>query len=267
MIKTLISLLTLNLTFSLSLNATESSPWNNNGVAGICQKELLLFAATSGMDKENYRQSLGDRYDETVYRSLSEKIGSWSEVHLYEKKLPFIYKIDDEKMTKFSFDQSCALSTEQVKWPHHLEKALSIVMPEDWRNDDLKQLVAKNKKGVIYSWSPKFTYSVLVLPLMEKLAHEMGYEFTAVVDPRASKKEILASLKLLPKDSLKKYRMMASDKKFNRNVSIDLFMRSAFNHYPITFVYNNNKIHPRFVTGVMTDNGFKELVKTYATEL
>lgn len=263
MIKFLLPLLSL----TSILHAAELSPWKNHSSFGLCQNEFMLFAQTSGLDSEVFRETVADRYDETVYRNLSNKIGSWSEVHLIEKKIPFVYKIDDEKMTKLSFDSSCAPTSELVAFPDHLEKVLSKTMPEDWKNEDLRQLVSKNKKGMIYSWSPKFTYSVLALPQMERLAQELGYEFTAVVDPRASREEILASLAKLPKPSIKKFRMLASDKKFIRNASIDLFMRSAFNHFPVTFVYNNNKIHPRFVTGVMTDNGLKEIVKTYAGEL
>lgn len=233
----------------------------------LCQKEFENFSKNSGLDGLQFRAESGDRYDEQVFRSLPLAIGEWSEVHISERKIPFVLKMDDEKLVKHSFSAACEPTMENAKWPDSLEAVFSRTMAEDWKNADLKKLVSTEKKGVIYSWSPKFTYSVLVLPKMEQLAHAMGYEFTAVVDPRASREEILASLKALPKQTSLKLRSLASDKKFTRNMSLDLFMRAAFNHYPVTFVYNKGKIHPRFVTGVMTDNGFKKLVETYAGEL
>ncbi|MDO9184333.1 MAG: hypothetical protein Q7U04_18100, partial [Bacteriovorax sp.] len=233
-----------------------------------CQKEFLEFIDVETIDKkEGGRQIVADSYDEVVYRNVSDKIGAWTEVHLLEKKTPYIYKIEDENIMKYSFDENCQKISENSQWPSLLEKVLSRVQPEDFKNDNLRSFVGTQKKGVIYNWSPKFSYSVFLLPKIEKLAKELGYEFIAVVDPRSSNKEIAASLKIIAKKLPANSRLLASENKINRNVSIDLFMRSGFNHYPVTFVSNKGKIHPHFITGIMTDEGFKDLFKIYTEEL
>ncbi|MFA6236384.1 MAG: hypothetical protein WC635_03565 [Bacteriovorax sp.] len=263
MIKITITILSI----ATTVCASEQAPWKKHQEEMKCKNEFQSLVVSAGIEKEHFRKDIGESYNETVYRSIPETIGNWAEVHLTEKKAPFIYKIVDEKIMKYSLNESCIANVENTQWPHYLEKILSNTMSEDWSNKDLKNLVNTGKKGIIYTWSPKYTYSLLALPQVQRLAKEMGLDFVAVVDPRSSKKEILASLKVLPKVESFKFRNLASDKKFYRNISIDLFMRASFNHYPVVFAYSNKKIHPRFVTGLMTDQGFKDLVQTYAKEL
>lgn len=232
-----------------------------------CVPQFEKFSSEMKLDTISFREEPGSSYKESVFRSLPKKVGVWTEIHLSEKSSPYILQIENDKMLKYSFDSSCSLRVTNELWPAHIEKFFSRTMPEDWGNNDLVNLISTQKKGVIYSWSPKFSYSVLMLPEVERQALSMGYEFISVVDPRASREEILESLKVLPKNIAKKMRALANDKKFNRNVSYDLFMRTAFNHYPVTFVYDKGQLHPRTIIGVMTEVGFRDLANTFVSEL
>lgn len=232
-----------------------------------CVQQFEKFSSEMKLDTISFREEPASSYKESVFRSLPKKVGVWTEIHLIEKSTPYVLQIEDDKMLKYSFDSSCALRVTNELWPAHIEKVFSRTMPEDWSNNDLVNLISNQKKGVIYSWSPKFSYSVLMLPEVERQALSMGYEFISVVDPRASREEILESLKVLPENSAKKMRALANEKKYNRNVSYDLFMRSAFNHYPVTHVYSKGMLHPRMIVGVMTEAGFKEQANTFVSEL
>lgn len=171
-------------------------------------------------------------------------------------------------LTRFSFDKFCTVVTKAEELPWELEDIFGRKTAEDWDNESLKALVNAGKKGMIYFWSPKFVYSVYDLPRMEKLAKKFGYEFTAVVDPRATKEEIEGALEVMRKKSHSKVdRDVASKKSFLRSTSMDLYMRSGFNHFPVTYIYNNKNIHPRWITGIMKDNGVKVMADTFAGEL
>lgn len=238
------------------------------GLAIMCQKEFVQLAQEKGWDKENYREQVSGSYNKTAYRNLSSKIGEWVEVQVVSKKSPEVLLVQDASLTRFSFDKNCKVVSKNEAWPWHVEEVFSLKTAEDWGNDDLKNQVSSGKKGMIYYWSPRFSYSVYDLPRAEKLAKKFGYEFIPVVDPRASKDEVLQALEVMYKKmEMKKVRQVASAKAYNRNVSIDLFMRSAFNHFPIVYVYNNKKIHSRWITGIMTDKGLQSMAETFSSEL
>lgn len=245
----------------------EVMPWNN--VADIkCRQEFNHLLSKNEWDKESYRQQVSGAYNKTAYRNLSKKIGEWVEVQLVSKKSPEVLQVKDNTLTRFSFDKNCQMVSGNETWPWHIEEIFAKKSPEDWSDDDLRAQVASGKKGMIYYWSPRFVYSVYDLPRAEKLASQFGYEFVAVVDPRASKEEVLGALEVMQKKlKIKNVRNLASTKAYNRNVSIDLFMRSAFNHFPIVYIYNNKKIHSRWITGIMTDKGLETMAETFSSEL
>lgn len=258
-----------SLIIALSLGASgawaaESTPWEKAG-AIRCQKEFKSLVGEKKWDKEMFREHISSSR-ETVYRNLSHVIGEWVEVHIKDDTSPEVYLLKEASIKRFSFDKGCDLKISPESLPMEFEKAYTKKTAEDWGDAELKALLSSGKKGMIYYWSPKFVYSLNDLNRMEKLAKKFGYEFTAVVDPRATKEEIEDALDVLKKNSGKK-RKVASATTFLRNTSIDLYMRGGFNHFPVTYIYNNQMIHPRWVTGIMTDNGLKAMADTLAGEL
>ena len=248
--------------FTLNLQAAE-----------MCKKEFDKFKVSHNLHSENLREVVSGDFRETVYRTISNPIGQWKEIHQTqaEDKPPYVLELSDEKIVKHSLTEKCEWLSSNEPLPYILQKVLETKMPEDWKNEDLRTLVYSGKKGMIYTWSPKFIYSVEWYPEAEKMAKAIGYEFVPVVDPRVTRGEIEAAFKHMQKLSKDKMikRSFASWTKpeFKRNLSTDLFMRSGFNHFPVTYIYNNKKIHPRFITGVMTETDFVKMSKEYAGEL
>ncbi len=260
------SLIVLALTYSAA-NGSELMPWKK--IENLkCSEEFNKVAAEKNWDKENYREHLASFYKETVLRNQSTEIGEWLEVHMTPNSSPEMVFVKDNAITRFSFDKNCGLVSKNESWPWHLEKSFTMKTNEDWDNSDLRNLVSSKKKGMIYFWSPRFVYSVYELPKMELMAKKLGYTFTAVVDPRASKEEIEGALEVMHKNSKKEFqRILASKSTFLRNTSTDLYMRGEFNHFPVTYIYNNNKIHHNWITGIMKENGLKSLADTFSNEL
>lgn len=235
-----------------------------------CQKNFIELAKSKSWDQENYRQHVSGPYQQTVYRNLSKTLGQWIDVKFKEKAPPEIYQLNNTTIIHYSFNSSCEVITKNESWPWHLERVFLKKMDEDWTNEDLNKLVSSGKKGMIYYWSPRFSYSVYDLPRMEKLAAGLGYEFTALADPRASKEEILGALEVMRKKTKPLHyanRQLASKQQFSRNISTDLYMRNGFNHFPTTYIYNKQKIHSRWIVGLMTDAGLKNMADTFSNEL
>lgn len=263
-------LMILNILFALS-TAWAAEVKTVSDFTGLkCQTEFKELLKSKSWDQEKFRQHVAGSHQETVYRNLSRNIGQWIDVKLNEKNPPEVYYLNQSTIARFSFDNSCNLSTTNESWPWHLEKMFSKRTNESWTNEDLMKLVSSGKRGMIYYWSPRFSNSVYDLPRMEKLALKFGYEFTAVVDPRASSEEVLGALEIMHNktkqpDLIK--RSLASKLYFNRNISTDLYMRNGFNHFPVTYVYNKQKMHPRWIVGIMTDLGVKKMADNFSLEL
>lgn len=235
-----------------------------------CQTEFQELLKNKSWDKEKFRPHVADSYQESIYRNLSTKIGEWIDIKLIDKKSPEIYLLKNNAITHYRYNSFCTLITESKSWPWHLEKIFSTPSTQNWDNDNLTKLVSSGKRGMIYNWSPRFSYSVYDLPRMKKLAEKHGYEFTAVVDPRASSEEIIGALEVMNSKintSPKMKRNVASQTHYFRNVSTDLYMRNGFNHFPTTYIYNKNQIHSRWIVGIMTDQGLKAMADTLSIEL
>ena len=251
---------------STSSFASMTQPWKLHEKIK-CESEFLKTAESEKMSKDSYREYPGT-FNTTVYRNFSHTIGEWAEVHMVEKSSPIIYSIKDSTIVKKTFDDKCKIVSTLQEWPWEMKKALTTKTNEDWGNAELSLQIASGKPGMIYYWSPKFVYSVYDMPRVEKLAKKLGYEFIAVVDPRASKEEVEGAMSVLKKSLKNKTdRKLASAQTFARNVSTDLYMRAGFNHFPVTYVYNNKKIHSRWITGIMTDEGIHSMAATFAGEL
>lgn len=256
----LISLLSSN------IHAETTEPWKLHPI-NKCEREFLKFTEAENFNKDTYREYPGS-FNTTVYRNFSKMIGEWTEVHMVEKSSPVVYAIKDQVITKTIFDDKCKFVSTPQEWPWEMQKALTVKTNEDWGNTELAAQISSGKPGMIYYWSPKFTYSVYDMPRVEKLAKKLGYEFIAVVDPRASQSEVDGAMKVLNKSLKNKAdRKLASSKTYSRNISTDLYMRAGFNHFPVTYIYNNKKIHPRWITGIMTDEGIHSMAGTFAGEL
>lgn len=247
--------------------AAVKSPWLNFDNQS-CQREFLGYLAKNNWDKEEFLQQVGGSYKELVYRNISKIIGEWVELHQTKGKSAEIITLINQKMSRVSFNSSCEVAIKDEPMPWFLEKVFNKKTPDDWGDAELIKTLSSNEKGIIYLWSPRFAYSVFDLPRVETLAKQLGYYFIPVVDPRASSEEVRAALEILNEKKFQKNsRNLASKFSINRNVSMDIFMRNGFNHFPVTFVFNNKKIHPRFITGVMTNEDSKKLFETFSNEL
>lgn len=237
----------------------------------VCQKEFLELAKAEHFTGQQFRSVLADRWNQTFFRSHSNKMGEGVELQFEPKKAPAILKVGLQQMEKITFNKDCTPVKTTASLPWHLEKAFgekkSLPRFDDYA---LKQVVDSGKPAVIYSWSPKYAYSVYDLPRVKNIAEKLGYQFIAVADPRISESELQESLKnsfkkIAPKDIIS--RKLASEKDLPVNVSYELYFRGGFNHFPFTYVVNKGKIHPRFIVGVMKDEGYRDMMKTFMKEL
>lgn len=253
---------------SWTIQAHASMPWEE--VQDYkCSSEFLQIVQKEQWGSQNYKQHVSMTPKTKIFRNFSKTIGVWHEIHLSPKESPIVYKINDNNLVKMSFNEKCEKSESKEKWPYEVESFLTTQSEDDFTNEALKSIIVSGKKGWIYFWSPKYTYSVTDMPRVERLAKELKMEFIPVVDPRASKEEIQAALEVLKSQDKEamKMRTLASESALKRNMSTDLYMRNGLNHFPVIYVYRKNQIHDRYITGVMTKEGLRSMTATFLKEL
>jgi RNase H-fold protein (predicted Holliday junction resolvase) len=249
-----------------SIYAGELTPWKAFNEMS-CKVEFQKVAVSEGFEQSSFRESLADKFTQKFYRNISDQVGSSVELHFEAKKSPVVLKIHDQQIDKISFDKNCVVAKTQEPLPWYLEKYFN-KKDQQKKFDDgaLKTLVSSGKPAIIYSWSPKFAYSVYDLPRVKKIAEKLGYQFVAVVDPRVNEKEARDALKKsAPKIPM--MRQLASQKELMPNISYELYFSGGFNHFPFTYIVNHGKIHPRYIIGVMKDEGYESMMKTFMQEL
>lgn len=254
----------ISMLFITAAKADPSLPWQE--ISGFkCQKEMESLIQERNWNNLKYRSSIPDHSHQYFYRSLSPQIGKGLEIQISTKEPPAILNIHDQKISKYKFSENCKWQISEEKMPWHLEKFFTN-LEGHFSDYQLKKILDSNKAALIYSWSPKYSYSVYDLPKIAKIAKKLNFDFYPVVDPRVDASEIKDSLKRIENEILP-IRQIASHLPIAKNVSMELYFRGGFNHFPITYIISNKKINPRFIIGVMKDEGYTKMIKDLAAEL
>lgn len=218
-----------------------------------------------------WRSTFPDSFVYEAFRFHPYFPTNWSEVQISKKDM-IVRTYDGKDLKEANIGSDCSLNFQKIDFPFELKKNEKL----DTDFDDQKLIVylktlKKNKSALFYLWSPKFSYSVTHYPFVEKYARDLGLEFIPLLDPRVNREESLRSLNLAYSDFWKKnalkHRSLANQGSVAKTFSMDFYLRFGFSHFPISIVASNEKIHPRWITGVMTEKGFKAQVKKIIKEL
>ncbi len=203
-------------------------------------------------------------YANKAYKIQSKKIGHWVAFETNKDGVNLVtYESSTKHFYKFKNKDCKSSQKKTAQFKLYDEKKDSKSKP--FTDQDLAKLVGKNKKGLIYMWSPKMVYSVALFEQYADLAKKNKFEFTAVLANDVSFNEADTALKTI-KEKFND-RKLASTESLLKLASVDLYMRDATLHYPAVIVYNNGKIQSKRIVGVNTPVDFENMINQFATEL
>lgn len=256
------------LMFGQALSANSNIPWYTFQ-SKICDKNLNEFINHNQISNLTFREVLADTFSERAFRVNSHSIGHVFEFHFNNERLRKVIKVTNDKMEIAEVNpQSCEFNFVENKFPWYVQKAFDGKRENEFTDNDLRELISSHSSGIIYFWSPKFSYSVEYLPEILKISKKLNLKLTVVADPRVSNTEINQAInKVFNLKTNQMMRSIASEDKIKIMKSYDLFMRNGFNHFPVMYYYHNKKIHPHWITGLMTLGGMKEMTKSFAKDL
>lgn len=232
-----------------------------------CVSEFKDYLKLNQLTNLNYQMRFGDYYNQKRFSASTGEIGKWLQIDIREKHSPEIVFTEGSVLHRLSYDKDCRPKYNEESLPNNLKDIFQAKSENDLTDQKLSSIISSGKKGIFYNWSPKFTYSVKDINRIAKLMKKNGYEFYPLLDPRVSLDEAKNSLNALQTQNFKWNRTIATEVNPVRNISMDLFMRNNFTHFPVVYVFNNKQIHSRHITGIMKDKDLIKMLNEYTGEL
>lgn len=164
------------------------------------------------------------------FKTPTKTLGAWVRLKFENEDTLFVEKMTRNNILSKTFKKkSNNCNGEVAVRPFtYNEKYLKTA----YTDEELQNALSKNKKGIIYIWSPNMPLSVTNLDYLMKHAKKMGVHVTAVVDPAT------------PKEMIKK---LVKDGKIKNNQtkpleSFELINRGGLIHFPAFFTYEDGKL-------------------------
>jgi hypothetical protein len=183
----------------------------------------------------DWKQQPPDPEHSVVYASPTNRIGEW--VFIGKTKsgtLKASRVTDSEKMNVAWSESGCKA---EIHLSHRPPQRVQV--KNSFTDEDLRVLVGKNPKGIIYTWAPEMHFSREGLPLIQRVAKNLGIPVTVLVAPHVESAE------------------------YKRLRSFDLGMRGMMIQYPSVIVYSNGKISSPAFPGADSEEGYTRFIQRY----
>ncbi|MFY7992218.1 MAG: hypothetical protein ACOVP4_02915 [Bacteriovoracaceae bacterium] len=193
-----------------------------------CSKEIGQLTKEWKASETWEKFPLGGLSDH-FFGAPTDKIGEWV---LLRKKVDGVgvAKADQRGRVEVSID---AKSCKKTVKPYNNQPVSS----DFYADDKLARFVDKNKKGIIYVWSPRMGLSEKGVEQIKLAAKKKKLPLLVLLDKEVSKDEV-AQLK-------KKY----GDPSIVQADSFELKMRNASQHFPALLVFKDKKISTKVKYG------------------
>jgi hypothetical protein len=226
------SLIFIVIIISIKVSALETVENINKRIGGhTCQqqvKKLIIDWDASG--SWQMLPTFVNAGKEFTFKSPTSSIGEWVQIQFESENAITLKKMSAKTIISKKFeDKGNACNGEIVlrKLKNNKKHIKNI-----FTDLQLKESLRKNKKGVIYIWSPNMPLSVIGLNYLLKHAKKLGVHVTAVVDPNSPEKALSSYIQS----------GKVSKKSTKRLESYELIQRGAMIHYPAFFTYKNGQL-------------------------
>lgn len=203
----------------------------------FCKSEVTRFLKETAPQPQ-WRKVLAAQSETAAYRTPLGDIGEWIEIQIGSNIEVTQIKNGDFRTVTWS-KENC----KPKESPYAKFRAFSDSSQQDLFSDSqLKNLLKSKKSYLIYLWSPGMLYSAKYHNDFSQAAKKLGLSFVSVADNNYPQIAIDGAKK---KNNIK-------IKTYTLN-SIDLLMREATSHYPMSYLIQNGKLSRFPVIGVYSE--------------
>ncbi|MFP5520542.1 MAG: hypothetical protein ACLGGX_11605 [Bdellovibrionia bacterium] len=201
----------------------------------FCEPQIFALLQKNH-SRGQWRQIPSATENVLFYRSPSKNIGSWIELGIGSKSV-------EVKITSAtgSYD-SYTFTNKKCQKPAISHAKLKNTFSVTGLNDsELKQLIQRPERTLIYIWNPAADLSLTHFKFYQAEAKKRNLKIITLLAPLANKD--------WAQKVAHKYNLITRE-----HSSFELYFRGADDHYPSAFVVGENKISPRLMGGLESDN-------------
>ncbi len=234
LIKTLVAVLCINHAYGSTINdVLTGTPCSSQLKQQLIDWEVTgdIFLSPAGNDIE------------MLYRLPTKVIGTWVLLQV-SKSQPLASLVSEAGAVQFQWDEKCE--------PHTYITGDSIAhTTQGFTDTDLKELLSRNKQGIIYLWSPHMLLSVAGVGELKTISEELGVAYTVLLDPNADIGFAQRTIEQagLPMESL------------NRAASRELLFRDMYIHAPTLLLYGDGNIVGAVVPGYRHPEHYRQTIR------
>jgi hypothetical protein len=191
--------------------------------------------------------------DTLSYKSATQKIGHWVFITKKKSEATFVASVTRHSRTI-------------VKWqtPKCTPQVSVGVIPRAkylgsvFSDTELEQILSKNQRGFILSWSPHMPFSALALAAARKVAKAMNLRLTIVMDSGA---DPVAATKFIKEKDLSSF---LDSEKLVRDDSEELIQRGLEIHFPTVIAYSHGQLSSHILPGYAEAELYEKYLKENA---
>jgi hypothetical protein len=198
-----------------------------------CSKQVMSLASEWNVTSE-WSKEYQDGMEDSFFSSPTTTLGEW----VVAKEIPTgtaISKVGQSGRIEVSFDKrGCKKLAKSYAHPAPLAGHIT--------DKEIAAFVNKNKKGVIYVWSPRMGLSRSGISEIQKASAKLKLPLLILLDKKVSEKELL--------DLKKDLGPVVTE----RVDSLEFKMRNVGQHFPAIMVFNDSKIKSGIKYGYETSH-------------
>lgn len=184
------------------------------------------------------------------------KIGKWIELEKTPEGIK-VLELTSVSAKEGSFDKNC-----QMTWKTISSRYSSRMFNTNlgFNDQSLENLLVesrqKNKKFLIYLWSPSMIYSMIEFENIKKIAKGLKLDFLPIVDSRFSRPPKIRNLASVSSEDLSR----------SQN-SFHFYMSQLEDHYPQVILISKGNLSPFGIPGIMPKKTWKKVISSWLSEL
>jgi hypothetical protein len=216
----------------LQAHAKEIFPFSNFVCAPEALKTLAQWQVADASRSDWKKEAANSPIQ--IYRTHGQALGEWVDLEIlsnHETKLEHLFP-DGKKEVVFYQKQNCDRAQWTVQTPPTKSSIENKSGLAKFTDQDLAKLLADQKNGILYIWSPNMSLSQKGVHDIAASAKDLGLNLTYLMDPVADEGYAREFIKKqnLPKEATR------------RVASLEIGGRGATLHYPSLMLYRDGKV-------------------------
>lgn len=235
------------LIFPLKLMALSTDSLNDLKDFKCAKEQIELFKSWNDVNRKWIAHPKED--GSLVYLKPTSEMSVWIGLEKRSEQLIFT-RLTPQSVYQVTFDKECRKELKILK--NEIVDYKKI--PDNFVTDPkLFSIIAKNKTGLIYHFSPKMNLSIDGVKSIVNISNRLKIPTLILMDQNAAN-EISSVREMFKKRNIQIGEILLSH-------SLEMYLRRTHIHYPNLILFKNGAIIDEFFPGLSSEAGYEALIK------